>query len=432
MTTKKQPESNNDDDKKTRNANGESSIYKGKDKYWHGRVTVGVKDDGKADRRHVMSKDRAVVVRKVRALERERDQGNVAKAGQKWTVAKWLDHWLHNIATASTGENGWDAYEVAVRVHLIPGLGAHKLKKLEPEHLEKLYAKMQDSGSSAGTAHQAHRTMRTALAAAHKRGHVTRNVAALASAPKLDDNEVEPYSVSEVKRLLEEAKGRRNGARWAIALALGLRQGEVLGLKWSDVDMDNGVMRVRENRLRPKWVHGCRKPCGKKPGYCPQRKNKRKTTGKTKSKAGRRRVGLPDEIAALLKVHKEKQDEDRQKAGQLWHEEGWVFAKQNGEAVVPNTDYHNWQLLLKAAGVERKRLHDARHTAATVLLILGVPERTVMDLMGWSSTSMAKRYQHVTDPIRKGVAKQVGGLVWEMDEDASDDEKSSTNKGNRD
>jgi integrase len=100
----------------------------------------------------------------------------------------------------------------------------------------------------------------------------------------------------------------------------------------------------------------------------------------------------------------------------LWVETGRVFTNELGEAIKPNTDYHAWKALLKRAGVRDARLHDARHTAATVLLVLGVPERTVMGIMGWSSTNMAARYQHVSDPIRRSVAKLVDGLIWASDE----------------
>ena len=96
----------------------------------------------------------------------------------------------------------------------------------------------------------------------------------------------------------------------------------------------------------------------------------------------------------------------------MWAEGGWVFTDKLGRPVVPNTDYHAWKALLRRAGVRDARLHDARHTAATVLLVLGVPERTVMEIMGWSTTGMAARYQHVTDPIRQEVAARVGGLLW--------------------
>lgn len=124
---------------------------------------------------------------------------------------------------------------------------------------------------------------------------------------------------------------------------------------------------------------------------------------------------------ALLKLHREEQERECHVAGELWNEGGWLFASQTGEPLNPNTDYHAWKALLRRAGVRDGRLHDARHTAATVLLVLGVPERTVMSIMGWSSTSMAARYQHVTDPIRRDVARRVGGLIWS--EDAPDGEK---------
>jgi integrase len=283
---------------------------------------------------------------------------------------------------------------------------------LEPEHLERLYTKMVRSGSSPATANQAHRTIRTALGVAERRGRITRNPATLAKAPRPDEIEVEPYSVDEVRQLLKAAGERRNSVRWGIALALGLRQGEALGLRWPDVDLEGGTLWVRRGRLRPRYTHGCGGSCGRKPGYCPRRVLARPETDDTKSRAGRRAVGLPAELVALLMHHREEQDRERAMAGQLWRDSGYVFATPVGEPINPNTDYHHWKRLLADAGLRDGRLHDARHTAATVLLILGVPERAVMGIMGWSTTAMAARYQHVTGVVRGDVAKRVGGLIW--------------------
>lgn len=397
-----------------RNPNLRSSIYKGSDGYWHGRVTVGVKDDGKADRRHVMRKSKAEVVEKVRQLEQGRDRGAVRKAGERWRVSDWLAHWINNIAVPPhVSQNAHDGYRIDVENHLTPGVGAHWLDKLAPEHLEKLYAKIQESGRSAGTANHVHRTIRNALNEAVRRGLLTRNPALLAKHPTPDEAEVKPYEVDEIKRLLQAAARGRNLARWAVALALGLRQGEALGLKWDDVDLDRGTLRIRRSRLRPRYRHGCGERCGKKPGSCPQRVRWNKDTKDTKSRAGRRTVGLPPPLIELLRKHRAEQEAERARARQLWSDEGWVFATPTGGAPIPSTDYHEWKRLLKAAGLRDARLHDARHSAATVLLILRQPERTVMSLMGWSSTSMAKRYQHVTDTIRTEVASQIGGLFWE-------------------
>ncbi|MDY0811622.1 tyrosine-type recombinase/integrase [Kitasatospora purpeofusca] len=400
---------------RSRKPNGDSTIYQAQNGRWHGYVTVGVKDDGSSDRRHVSRKTRPEITKAVRELEAKRDKGKVPKAGQRWTVATWLTHWVENIAAPSVGENTIDGYRVAVYHHLIPGLGAHRLEKLEPDHLERLYRKMQDTGSSAGTAHQAHRTIRTSLNEAVRRKAITENPATIAKAPVLDEEEVEPYSVEEVQRLLLEASKIRNTARWVIALALGLRQGEVLGLQWEDVDFDAGVIRVRRGRLRPRYKHGCGDRCGRKPGYCPKKINIRRETKSTKSRAGKRPIGVPEELMKLLVLHKETQERERLRARDLWTEKGYVFTSEVGEPLNPNTDYHRWKDLLKAAGVRDGRLHDARHTAATVLLILGVPDAVVDAIMGWEpgkSARMRRRYQHLTSPVLQQTAAKVGGLLW--------------------
>src|SRR6266516_1276519 len=397
-----------------RNPNLRSTIYQGNDGRWHGRVTVGVRDDGRPDRRHVRGKTRSEVTHKVRALERERDQGTVRNVGERWTVGRWLTHWVENIAAPPhVAENTHLGYRVDVNRHLIPGIGAHRLEKLTPEHVERLYAKLQAGGLSPGGVHHVHRTLRAALNEAVRRSHLTRSPVLLAKAPKLDEEEVEPYDVPEIQRLLEAAAKRRNGARWALALALGLRQGEALGLTWDDVDLEKGAIRIRRSRLRPRYKHGCGATCGKKPGYCPRRQSIRPATGRVKSKAGRRTIGLPPQLVALLRAHRAEQQQERATARQLWQDEGWVFASPTGQPINPRTDYSEWKRLLKEAGLREARLHDARHTAATVLLVLRQPTPTVMSLMGWSSESMAARYQHVTDTMRSQVASQVGELIWD-------------------
>ena len=213
--------------------NGASSIYQGKDDRWHGRVTMGVRDDGKPDRRHVQRKTRAEVTRTFRKLEKQRDSGRVRKAGRAWTVEQWLTHWLDNIAAHSVRYKTLVGYRTDITRHLVPGLGAHRINKLEPEHIEKLYGRMIRSGLAAGTVHHAHRTLRASLSEAVKRKHVALNVAMVAKPPRLDDEEIEPLTVEEARRLLAVAsKHTANAARWAVALTLGLRQGEALGLRW--------------------------------------------------------------------------------------------------------------------------------------------------------------------------------------------------------
>ena len=408
------PEKDTPRPRRGRNPNMRSTIYQGNDGGWNGRVTVGVRDNGRPDRRHVRGKTRSEVAEKVRALERDRDQGTVRKAAERWTVGQWLTYWVENIAAPPhVAENTHLGYRVDVNRHLIPGLGAHRLERLTPDHVERLYVRLQRHGLSPGGVHHVHRTLRAALNEAVRRSHLRRNLVLLAKAPRLDADDVEPYDVPEIQRLLEAAAKRRNGARWALALALGLRQGEALGLTWDDVDLVKGTIRVRRSRLRPRYAHGCGGTCGKTPGLCPQRQSTRAATGGVKSKAGRRTIGLPPQLVALLRAHRAEQERERELTRELWHDEDWVFATPAGQPINPRTDYTEWKRLLKDAGLRESRLHDARHTAATVLLVLRQPTPTVMSLMGWSSESMAARYQHVTDALRSQVASQVGELIWD-------------------
>jgi len=422
---------------------GSSSIYQDKDGKWHGRVSMGIRDDGKPDRRHVRGKTRAEVTKKVRQLEKERDSGKVRNAGRVWTVEQWLTHWLDNIAAHCVRYKTLVGYRTDVTQHLIPGIGAHRITKLEPEHIEKLYSKMRAAGLAAGTVHHVHRTLRASLSEAVRRNHVTVNAAMTAKAPRVAEEEIQPLTVEEAQRLLLAASRRRNGTRWAVALALGLRQGEALGLQWPDVNLTTATVRVRQALQRRTWQHGCADPhqCGDryhktmpcKPGcrrhqracpppcppdctdharWCPQRKHGGLVLDDVKSRAGRRTIALPPRLVTLLGDHHTAQQRERDLAGDQWEDHRFVFTRPTGQPLDPRADNREWAELLKEADVREARLHDARHTAATVLLVLGINQRAVMGLMGWSNNAMTTRYQHLTPDLRHDIARQIDELLW--------------------
>lgn len=413
---------------------------------------MGVRDDGKIDRRHVQGTE-AEVIRKVRDLEKDRDSGRVRKPGRVPTVAEWLTHWVENIAAPGVRYKTLESYRTAVYVHLIPGLGAHRIHRIEPEHFEKLYAKMIRAGKPSA-AHKAHTVARNAFGEAERRGRISRNPAALAKAPRVEEVEVEPFEPQEVQRIVAAALKRRNGVRFVVALALGCRQGEALGFKWERLDRENRVYRVKKALQRHAWKHGCDDPhsCGEAkhrtacpdpckrhrkaarcvrnaPGHprpcppnctahastCPQRRDGGLVEVDVKSRAGRRSFVLPDELYELLMQHEKVQQHEREYAGTEWHAGGWMFTQPNGRPIDKRRDWGEWKAILAEAGVRDARLHDARHTAATVLLLLGVHERVVMEVMGWSSASMRQRYMHVTEKLRHDVAKQLNGYFWKAD-----------------
>lgn len=428
----------------SRAPNGASTIYYSEySKCWVGRVTMGTRDNGKPDRRTVKRQTEGECVEAVQKLEAERASGLIRKPGRSWTVEQWLTHWVENIAALSVRYKALTGYRTAVYRHLIPGLGAHRLDKIQPEHFEKLYVRMQAEGLKASTAHQVHRTARTAFGEAMKRGRIMRNPVALAKAPRVDEEEVEPFDAAETQRIIAAALHRRNGVRYVVALALGCRQGEALGFKWERLDRVNKVLLVRKALQRQTWRHGCSDPhsCGAKyhkvtpckdgcqrhtracpppcppdcashARWCPERHSGGLVEVPVKSRAGKRGFVLPDELFELLSKHEEVQKREREHAGNQWQEGGWMFTQPNGRPLDPRRDLTEWKSILAEAGVRDARLHDARHTAATVLLLLGVPDRVVMDHMGWSTVTMKQRYMHVTDGLRHDVAKQLSAYFW--------------------
>jgi integrase len=135
-----------------------------------------------------------------------------------------------------------------------------------------------------------------------------------------------------------------------------------------------------------------------------------------KSRAGRRTVVLPDPLFDLLTAHMAAQEKEREHAGTEWHDDGFMFAQENGKPIDPRNDWDEWKSLLKEAGVRDSRLHDARHTAASVLLLLGVPERAVLGFMGWSNSALTSRYQHMTSAVHQDIAARIGRHLWDLGE----------------
>jgi len=376
-----------------RRSDGESSIYRDGDGRWHGYVSMGAKEGGRRDRRHVSGKRRVDVVAKVRALEAKRDAGVANGAGRSLTVTAWLDHWLENIAVRRVRPSTFRWYSAVVRLHLTPALGHYRLNRLQPEHVEALYRKLEADGLASATVLQVHRVLSRALKVAMQRGRITRNVATLVDAPTLNRAEVQPLSADDARAILAAARGQRNAARWSVALALGMRQGEALGLPWGAVDLDAGTLAVRQALQR--------------------QTGKGLVVVQPKSRAGRRTIALPPELAVALREHQSAQMAEQRVAANAWEPHDLVFCRPNGRPISPEADSRAWRLLLIAADVRPARLHDARHTAATLLLQQGVSARVVMDILGHSQISLTLgTYSHVVPELAQQAAEGMGAALW--------------------
>jgi integrase len=398
----------------TKRASGESSIYKGADGRWHGYVSMGKKENGVRDRRHVSAVKRADVVAKVRALEQKRDAGIVLEGGAgALTLGAWLDHWLTTIAVRRVRPSTLVGYESKVNVHITPALGHHQLERLQPEHLEAFYASKLATGLSPGTVLVCHRILSRALKVAQQRGRAARNVALLVDPPQIRFQEVVPLTADEARRVLQAAKAYRNAARWSVALALGLRQGEALGAKWEHVDLEEGVWRVRTQLRRLPYRHGCGETCGQeKARGCPDRVGGL-TESEPKTERGKRGIGLPPQLLADLRAHRQAQLTERLTAGSQWHDNDLVFCQSNGKPIDGKADWNRWRLLLEEAGVRHARLHDARHTAATLLLAQHIAPRVVMEILGHSTIAVTQNiYEHVMPEAVSSATAAVADVLW--------------------
>lgn len=377
----------------SRAAAGESTIYRDDAGRWHGYVSMGLTDNGRRDRRHVSGQRRADVVTKVRDLEQKRDAGVGGAAGRAPTVAQWLDHWLTHIAARKVRVSTWEGYESKVRTRIVPLIGHHRLDRLQPEHVEAMFARMEADGLSPASVLQCHRILSRAIKVAMQRGKVARNVCTLVDAPSLTRAEVVPFTADEARRVLAAAVDGRNAARWSVALALGLRQGEALGLRWSDLHLDTGVLTIRRALQR--------------------QRGKGLVFVDPKSRAGHRALSLPLPLVDALRAHRTVQLEERMRAGALWDDGDLIFAQVNGRPIDPGTDWNAWKALLGRAGVRDARLHDARHTAATLLLMQGVPARVAMQILGHSQISLTLgTYSHVMPEMAEDAAARMGAALW--------------------
>jgi integrase len=381
---------------------------------WEGwaSATVG----GRRVRQHIRGRTRAEVNEAIRKVEAEWDEnssGEVLPGGDRVALAEWMSTWAAGRASAVRPSTGV-GYRLDQR-HINRVLGDVQLRRLTPEHVEKLYADMAARGLSAGTILHVRRTLSAALSTAVARGRIGRNVVKLASVPRYDPEEIEPLTVDEAQAVVKAVAGRRNGVRWLIALALGLRRGEVLGLQWPDIDWNAGTISVRRALQRRPWQHGCSEdaPCGQRRARdCPHAVAGGLVAAPTKTRSSRRVLALPEPLALALAEHRRVQVEEQAAAAELWRDGDWVFATEIGTPIDPRNDLREWHQVVHAAGIRRVRIHDLRHTSATLQLVAGTDSRTLQGLFGWSSPVLVARYAHVIEQAKRDAAQRIGEVLW--------------------
>src|SRR5215218_9001388 len=356
-----------------RRGNGEGSISRRKDGRWEARYTVYA-DEG-VKRPVLYGKTRKEVADKLVKALADRASGYTFDT-ENMTVGEYLDRWLKDSDRDSVRTSTFERHEQVVRLHLKPALGRVKLSKLTPAHVQGLYRDKLDSGLSPATVQKIHTVLHKALAQALKWNMIARNTADAVKAPRPAPEEMRPLSPDEATKFIEAAMSDKLQALYILAVQTGMRQGELLGLKWEDVDLNEGVIHIRRTVVRS---------------------GGRISLGEPKTKGSRRPVHLTGAAVEALKAHLERQLEDIERLGDLYRDHGLVFTSEVGTLINPsNLRRRSFAPLLQRAGLPRIRFHDLRHTCAKLLLSRNVHPKYVQELLGYATVAITlDTYSHV-------------------------------------
>jgi integrase len=305
-------------------------------------------------------------------------------AFDRQTVGEFLDRWLEDSVKPSVRRKTHADYAHAVKKHLKPALGRIQLIKLSPQQVQTFLNEKLTHGLSPRTVQLLRAVLRRALVQALKWDLVIRNVATLVDPPRLNRSQIEPFSPDEAVKFFEKIKGDRLEALFILALALGLRQGELLGLRWDAIDSQKRTLRV---------------------SYALQRIDKQLQLVEPKSERSRRTLPLPEIALNALRTHRVRQLEEKMAAGDDWSDTGFVFTTDTGKPIDARNLIRKFHSLLEKAKVTRRPFHSLRHSCASFLLMQNVPSRTVMDILGHSQISLTlNTYQHVMPSMLREAA----------------------------
>ena len=358
-----------------RRGSSEGSIYKRRDGYWVAAISIGA-----GERKVIYGKTRGAVSNRMKMLLGTQHDGIALRSSDRTTVGAFLTRWIEGMGSHVRGSTHL-RYEQLVRVHLVPRIGKIPLSRLAPSDLSAMYAAMTSEGLAPRTAGHAHRVLGRALHDAEIDGLVARNVCRLVRPPRVPHAEMKTLGAEQARALIEATQNERLGALWHLALASGARLGELLGLTWHAVDVERGTIRITRTLGRTKDGP---------------------TFGEPKTSSSRRTIPVGKAAAAALRRHRAAQEMERRVAGSVWHAGDLVFADEIGRPIDGTHMAHTFRAVLARANLPRIRVHDLRHTAATLLLEAGLHPRVVAERLGHANPSLVMNtYGHVTERMQE-------------------------------
>ena len=364
--------------KRKRRGQGEGSIYYREDeKRW---VASFIGEDGK--RRYRSGKTRKEAYEKFQQALQEQKQGKLI-TGTHQTVRQYLEYWLDAVCKPPALRiSSYEKYRKLINTYILPALGHIQLQKLTPQHVQALYRKKGDDGLSSKMINSIHGVLHKALGNAVRWNLVSRNICDLVSPPRIVKPTIESLTMEQAHKLLEAVRGHRLEVLLIVALTTGIRRGELLALRWSEVDLEEQRIQVRRT---VDYITGY--------GY---------VETEPKTAAGKRLIALPYFVANILKQHRLQQLEAKLKVGRAWEDRDLVFTDLHGGYFNPRYLGKLFDKVLAEADLPHMRFHDLRHSAATLLLSMGVHVKVVQEILGHSTISMtADIYSHVLPSMQE-------------------------------
>ena len=365
----------------------EGSIYKRPNGSWSAQISV----QGKRVTKYFKTQREGLDW--LQNMRNQINSGLTLEGAQK-TLSEFLEQWLGSIR-ASVKPKTITQYRQIVHMHILPLLGGIKLKDLRPDQIQALYNQKLDTGTSARTVLLIHAVLHRSLKQAFKWGSIVRNPADAVTRPKIVRKEMKTLSDTQVRTLILAASGTRYEAIFWLAVTTGMRQGELLGLRWSDLDWQSQKLHVQRQLQRTKDGLVFSGP---------------------KSAAGRRVIMLGEETIKKLRAHLGVLSQERQAAGEQWQENDLIFPSTIGTPWDPRNLFRIFKQFLKKAGLPDIRFHDLRHTAATLMLQQNVNPKVVQERLGHSDITLTlNTYSHVLPSMQEDAAEKLDQLLTPID-----------------
>jgi len=352
------------------------------------RIQVGKKPDGKPNYIIQTFEKRSEAVKFKTKILRERDQG-MAVVPERITMNEYLDRWLEAAKKNSVKANTYESYEGTLDLYVRPFIGTRRLDQLTPLEIQMLLTKLSEKGLSPRTARYAYGLIRDALGQAVRWGMLSRNVATSVEPPRQQRTEMQVLNEDQVQVFLEAIEGAKHEVLFRFLLYTGLRPSEAFGLKWTDVDLDRGVVEVQRSltRTRKEW-----------------------SLGDTKTAAGRRSIPITEWMIELLTEHRRRQSEHRMEIADVWQNHGFVFTDEIGGPLRRENilNRHLRPALRKAGLPETLRLYDLRHTCATLMLSQNLNPKVAAERLGHSTVKITlDTYSHVTPTMQQEASEKL-------------------------